>query len=392
MNAPYQVMPPLSPEDYEALKADIAERGVLVPVEYDEHGIVLDGHHRVKACGELGITDWPRLIRRGLSDEGKRAHARALNLARRHLTQAQRQALVDAQLIDTPEQSDRSIAGKLGVSQPTVSARRKELEAEGMVIKVITTTGKDGIEQPREKRIREKPLQSTFLSEIDQRRAFALPEPQRIAVVNGVVPLQQAITQTRREQRIDALAAIAQGNAPLDGVAERYPVLYVDPPWRYEHVKTESRAIENQYPTMSLEEIKALPVSDIAFDDCVLFMWATSPKLAEAFDVLTAWGFAYRTCAVWDKQKIGMGYYVRQQHEHLLIATLGNPPAPAPENRKPSVYSEPRGPHSAKPLYYYQMIESMYPGVPKLELFARTPHDGWAAWGNEAKKYAGASS
>jgi N6-adenosine-specific RNA methylase IME4 len=70
---------------------------------------------------------------------------------------------------------------------------------------------------------------------------------------------------------------------------------------------------------MSLEAICALPVSNIANDDSILFLWATAPKLAECMDVIKAWGFTYRTGLVWTKDKIGMGYYVRNQHEHLLI-------------------------------------------------------------------------
>jgi N6-adenosine-specific RNA methylase IME4 len=189
---------------------------------------------------------------------------------------------------------------------------------------------------------------------------------------------------TRRNERMANLDAIARGNAPLDAIAERFPVLYVDPPWRYEHVKTESRAIENQYPTMTLDEIKVLPVSDIATPDSVLFMWATSPKLAEAMLVIDAWSFTYRTCAVWDKQRIGMGYFFRQQTEHLLVATKGAPPAPVPENRPASLFSFLRGRHSEKPCEVYEVIERMYPVLPKLELFARTHRDGWAAWGNQA--------
>lgn len=84
----YQVLPPLSEDDYGALKADIAARGVLVPVEYDETGTILDGHHRVRACAEIGLTEWPRLVRMGLSESEKRRHARQLNLARRHLDTA----------------------------------------------------------------------------------------------------------------------------------------------------------------------------------------------------------------------------------------------------------------------------------------------------------------
>ena len=90
----YQVMPPLTDEEYEALKADIAERGVQVPVEYDEEGNILDGYHRVRACQELGITDRPKVVRRGLSEEQKIEHALALNLNRRHLTREQRREVV----------------------------------------------------------------------------------------------------------------------------------------------------------------------------------------------------------------------------------------------------------------------------------------------------------
>ncbi len=87
-------MPDLSEDEFAELKADICERGVLVPVEYDELGNILDGHHRVRACQELGIADWPRLVRAGMTDDEKAEHALTLNLARRHLSREQRQELV----------------------------------------------------------------------------------------------------------------------------------------------------------------------------------------------------------------------------------------------------------------------------------------------------------
>jgi ParB-like chromosome segregation protein Spo0J len=121
MNSPrFQVMPSLSPEEYAQLKADIARRGVLVPVEYDEAGEVLDGHHRVQICLELNIKDWPQLIRMGLTDPEKREHARKLNLARRHLDQQQKRSLIEEQLRDTPDRSNRQIASALGASDKTV--------------------------------------------------------------------------------------------------------------------------------------------------------------------------------------------------------------------------------------------------------------------------------
>ena len=88
----------------------------MVPIEYDEHGNVLDGHHRLKICVELGIKDFPTVYRPGLSEADKRIHARMLNMARRHLTQEQRRGLIREQLTETPEKSDRQIAAGLGVS------------------------------------------------------------------------------------------------------------------------------------------------------------------------------------------------------------------------------------------------------------------------------------
>src|SRR5690554_2340310 len=116
--SPFDLLPPLSEEDYEALKADIAARGVQVPVEYDEHGNILDGHHRVRACQELGIKDWPRIVRVGLSEEEKIEHALAINLMRRHLSREQRQELV-ARLRQRGLSIPR-IAEMLGVGEATV--------------------------------------------------------------------------------------------------------------------------------------------------------------------------------------------------------------------------------------------------------------------------------
>lgn len=140
----YQVMPDLSAEDYAALKADIAARGVLVPVEFDDGGNVLDGHHRVRACQELGITEWPKVTRSGLTEAQKREHARQLNIARRHLSSAQKRALIAEQLKDTPERSNRQIAGGLGVDHKTVATVRDDLGRRGEIPHVSKTVDKSG--------------------------------------------------------------------------------------------------------------------------------------------------------------------------------------------------------------------------------------------------------
>ena len=188
-------------------------------------------------------------------------------------------------------------------------------------------------------------------------------------------------TKKKRQERIEKIEEISQGNEELK-TDKTYPVIYADPPWRYEYAETENRAIENQYPTMDLNSICALDVPSA--DDCVLFLWTTAPKLIEGIRVLESWGFDYKTCAIWDKQKIGMGYYFRVQHEILLIGTKGNIPAPEPANRPRSVVSIPYDGHSKKPHEIAEMIEAMYPEFSKLEMFCRSARDGWDVWGNQS--------
>ena len=204
-------------------------------------------------------------------------------------------------------------------------------------------------------------------------------------VTQAAQTIRQERTDQRRQERIEKIVQIAQGNSDLTETAVLYPIVYVDPPWRYEYSPTDNREIENHYPTMTLEEICLLPVAEIATPDSVLFLWTTSPKLAESMQVIEAWGYAYKTCMVWDKERMGMGYYARQQHELLLIATRGAVPVPDPSNRPPSVIRVRRdNEHSTKPAEFYEVIERMYPDLPKIELFARGRRVGWSAWGNQA--------
>lgn len=153
----FQVMPDLSEEDYSALKADIAQHGVLVPVEYDDEGNVLDGHHRLRACAELGIKKWPKIVRRNMTEESKRTHARQLNLARRHLDRAQKRELIAAQLKDTPEKSNRQVADGLGVDHKTVQSVRSEAEGRGEIPHVSERTDAAGRQQPARKEPANKP-------------------------------------------------------------------------------------------------------------------------------------------------------------------------------------------------------------------------------------------
>jgi N6-adenosine-specific RNA methylase IME4 len=162
-------------------------------------------------------------------------------------------------------------------------------------------------------------------------------------------------------------------------------VILVDPPWRY-FSTTMDRDVENHYPTMTIEEIMALPVSDLATETATLILCATNPLLPQCLQVMQHWGFEYKTNLVWDKDKIGLGFYARSQHELFLIGGRGESMIPITKNRPPSVMRYRRGKHSEKPPLLYSNIEQMFPGLPKIELFARVQRPGWGCWGNEIKR------
>lgn len=170
----------------------------------------------------------------------------------------------------------------------------------------------------------------------------------------------------------------------------KYSVILADPPWRYDF-DVESRATEKHYPTLTLGQIinykdsQGIPITDKFADDCILFLWATSPKLNEALEVIKQWGFIYKTNLIWAKDKIGLGWYCRNQHELLLIAEKGEMPLPEPPNRPRSILYAPRTNHSNKPKLIYRLIEKAYPNYEKyLELFGiENKRKRWIVWGNE---------
>lgn len=186
----------------------------------------------------------------------------------------------------------------------------------------------------------------------------------------------------KRERRQARERDLAQKQLALPQT--KFGVIYADPPWRFEPYSRETgmdRAADNHYPTMTLDDLKAMTVP--AADDCVLFLWATVPMLPEAIALMSAWDFAYKSNFVWLKDRPGTGYWNRNRHEHLLIGTRGNIPAPAPGDQYESVINAVVQQHSAKPFHFREIIENMFPTLPRVELFARESFVGWHSWGNE---------
>lgn len=213
----------------------------------------------------------------------------------------------------------------------------------------------------------------------------AMVESVRGRIAGGDRISLDVVAVDKKERRAERERDLAAKQASLPN--KRYGVIYADPEWRFEVYSRETgmdRAADNHYPTSSVEEICNRPVADIAADDCVLFLWATVPMLPDALRVMDAWDFQYKSHCIWAKDRIGTGYWFRNQHELLLIGTRGNVPAPAMGTQIASLVDAPVGRHSEKPVEFYELIEGYFPNLPKIELNARAARPGWDAWGYEA--------
>lgn len=208
----YQVMPPLTAEEYNELKTDIAQRGVMVPIEYDEHGNVLDGHHRLQICAELGIKDFPKVIRAGMTETEKRTHARKLNMARRQLNREQKQDLIREQLRETPEKSNVMIANSLGVTDKTVANQRRIMESTSEIPRLEKTVGTDGKERPRQ--VERKPV-TIFNPTRREEKAIKNPEVVERMADTGANVLT-AEKQLHREEKAERKAFALVDEMPED--------------------------------------------------------------------------------------------------------------------------------------------------------------------------------
>lgn len=173
---------------------------------------------------------------------------------------------------------------------------------------------------------------------------------------------------------------------------KKYNIIYADPPWSFKtwSDKGKDRSPEKHYNTMTAQDIRDLPISKIADDNCVLFLWVTYPCLIEGLDLIKSWGFKYKTCAFsWIKMNkkkdtpfVGMGYYTRANNEICLLATKGKPLERISKSVQQIVMS-PIQEHSRKPDAVRHRIVQLFGDLPRVELFARRQAEGWDCLGNE---------
>lgn len=172
--------------------------------------------------------------------------------------------------------------------------------------------------------------------------------------------------------------------------AKKYDIIYADPPWAYRNKKTGGNMVSgaaNKYQTMSTEEISNMPIKDIAAKNSVLFIWATVPLIQDAFQVMNAWGYEYKSMITWRKiMSLGLGYWFRGQCEHLLFGIRGK--VKAFRLQEPNFIQTKVLKHSQKPDEFRKLIERATAGMVsqnKIELFATHYPKGWDVFGDKVK-------
>jgi len=365
---------PLMPQDqFDALVDDIRANGLRNPIVIYENKI-LDGRHRYKACINLGRQPVSVIY----DGEDPLGYVISHNLSRRHLDESQR-AMIAGRLA-TLKVGDKTAKVERGAIAPSSGLTNEEAARRMTVSKDSVKRARKVLEKGTPELV-EAVDNSQIAVSVAAKIAEMEPEQQQ-AVVSDPKP-EQAIKKIVRQEKEQALAdkTITQS---LNSDGKLYGVIYADPPWKYETFSENGmdRSADNHYPTMSMFDMLTLNIP--AADDCVMFMWATVPMLPEALDLLDTWGFEYKSHIAWIKDRQGTGYWTRNKHELLLIGTKGKVPAPAMGTQPPSVIELPLGRHSEKPAFFADMIASLYPTTPKLEMFARIGRYGWDVIGNEA--------
>ena len=247
------------------------------------------------------------------------AYVISLNLRRRHLDESQR-AMVAAKLATLKLGDNKHSEG------PSIEEASRLLNVGHASVeraKIVQRTG-----APELLHAVEEAADVATLPRTEQQEIVARGERE---ILQAAQHIRARKAEIRRAERIERLAATCNQNTPFPS-NRRYAVLYADAPWQF-HVYDENSSIASEhgaagvhYPCMSTDAICALPVKKLATDAAALFLWTTAPHLPEALQVIAAWGFTYKTHAVWVKDWIGLGYFVRNQHELLLIATRGDSP------------------------------------------------------------------
>jgi len=347
--------------DISGLARSIQEIGLLHPIVIDDKNQLIAGQRRLKACESLGWGSVPVHvvplddIVRGEFDENTVREdflPSEMDAIRKKFQEREQAAAKDRQ---GGRGRDRS--GKFPEQSKTGQSRDKIAKVAGIsgrTLQKISEVCEAAKAEPKKYQV--------LADEMDKTRR-----------VNGV---HRKLKTARQVEHIK--------KEPLKPPDGKYRIIVVDPPWDYAaRTSDPSHRVANPYPQMPLAEIKAMPISDWAHGDSILWLWTTNAFMREAFQCLDAWGFEQKTILTWVKHKMGTGDWLRGKTEHCLLAVRGKPTVLL--TNQTTVLTAPSGKHSEKPQQFYDFVEKLCPGS-KLDVFARQKRKGWKSHGIEVSR------
>lgn len=343
------LLPPLGKDDYERLKASIAEDGQQIPILIDADGQVIDGAHRLKICTELEIEPW--IEQRDDLDEDMII---SLNLARRQMSLAQKKELI--RVLRTRGKTQEEVAKLVGISR----SRLSEIEEVSIVDSDIP-----------------------YIPDLRYKITSDQREEIRNRVDDGEIHAQVAadygISRARVTQIVSGPAPIETPPWPEEG---RYRCIVLDPPWPMKKIERETVPTQAEYldyPTMTLEEIQALDIPGLASPaGCHIYLWATQKFLHDARHIFAGWGARDECVMVWKKEGGFSPYSWQYNCEFILFGRIGRLTVDR-MGLKLCFEGDRRG-HSTKPDEFYQLVRWASP-LPRINMFARQEREGFEGWG-----------
>jgi N6-adenosine-specific RNA methylase IME4 len=383
--------------DISQLASSIKEVGLINPITVNKDLSLIAGHHRLKAFELLGFDTIPAKV-----IDVDSLHARLTeideNLIQHRLSEAQECLEIDErkkiylQLYpDTKHGGDRKSATFENQNEK-ISFCSDTAQQTGLTKRSIEMKASIGEKLNKHEDIKQKVVDALVpLTQTDLKVIVDLAEKDKHSVIDDAMELVENGKAKNIKSAVMAINIqkqkedIEQDN--IVSFSGLYDVISIDPPWQYESgsntsYDADNRRVANPYPEMSLEQIKAIEIP--AKDDAVLWLWTTHKYLPESFELLKHWGFEYKAVLVWNKQKMGMGSWLRMQCEFCLLAIKGRPVWDNTTMR--DIIDESRREHSRKPDAFYETVSKICTGR-KLEFFARETREGWEKFGNDVSKF-----
>jgi len=340
--------------DLRPLADSIVEVGLLHPVVVTQAGRLIAGQRRLQACRQLGWNEIPVTVVDLLQAARGEAHE---NFVRKDLLPSEIVALKRAiEPLERREARQRQGSRSAPCHPATVAEGQGDTRDKIARYLGVGRTTIDRAEAVME-----------AAEEDPEEYGYLVDQMDRSGKVAGAF---RRLTVLKQAKELDA--------NPPELPTGPFQVIVADPPWQYD------TGSSLPYPTMPLEEIKAMPVRDIADANAILWLWTTNAHLPVAFDVAEAWGFEYKALLTWVKDRMGTGEWLRGQTEHCILATRGRPVFL--NGNHTTVLQAARREHSRKPEEFYLLVEATCPGS-RVELFARQAREGWRSFGDQTNLY-----